>query len=119
MNRITDDWAGFCLLPSAFILPFIALARIRTRNAAFEAPHDLRFTTRADLLLLATRFWLLASLPHVPGRTRTSTPELEAPNDLPFHHGDSRRPKDSKRVAYLRRPAAQRKAPNTLPGFGA
>src|SRR3954447_10579916 len=27
--------------------------------------------------------------------------------------------KESKGVAYLRRPAAQRKAPNTLPGFGA
>ena len=41
----------------------IALARIRTRTAAFEAPHDLHFTTRACLLRLATRLRLLAS-PH-------------------------------------------------------
>src|SRR4051812_27271029 len=79
----------FILHPSTLIPPFSALARGRTRNAAFEAPHDLRFTTRALVFLLAPRFWLLASLANVPGRTRTSTPELEAPNDLPFHHEDS------------------------------
>ena len=98
-------------------------------SPGFE-PGTRRSKRRMMSVSLQGLFFSRYSLPgsryrsHVPGRTRTSTPELEAPNDFPFHHGDSSftsrsRKRKSKRVAYLRGPAAQRKAPNTLPGFGA
>src|SRR5436190_7397956 len=70
----------FLFHPSSFrrLLSSFASARSRTRTTAFEAPHDLHFTTEARCLTA-----------DLPGRNRTGNAELEAPSDRPFHHGES------------------------------
>jgi hypothetical protein len=94
-----------------------ASARSRTRTTAFEAPHDLHFTTEACLIS------------HLPGRDRTGNAELEAPSDRPFHHGDpshkpvagiepATRPYEGRVIptSPIGRVAPQRKRPRDLCG---
>lgn len=75
----TTRTVGVMFHASCFTHRFIAPARTRTRNAAFEAPHDHPFQHEGSCFT----FSCFTFRRTIPGRIRTSNPELEAPNDRP------------------------------------